>query len=159
MTEAIQVQSIKKMASEITDSLHKASEAFTDDGSKAGAQSFLEAKGTESDKIKDLHRDMIDVHSSRSMTTDFGQKVSNTDHWLKVATEKYTGPHLLEDQQAREKASSADLSTSSSNNHLPRFIASTMSGFRSELFMLEELLHLANSPSSKAQRTLPLHLY
>ena len=105
MTEAIQIQSIKKMASEITDTLHKASEAVTD-GSKAGAQSFLEAKGTESDKIKDLHRDMIDVHSSRSMTTDFGHKVGNTDHWLKVATEKYTGPHLLEDQQAREKASS-----------------------------------------------------
>jgi len=107
MAEAIQVQSIKKVASEVTDSLHKASETVTGDGGKAGAQSFLEAKGTESDKIKDLHRDMIDVHSSRSMTTDFGQKVSNTDNWLKIATEKHTGPHLLEDQQAREKASSA----------------------------------------------------
>ena len=158
MAEAIQAQSMKKVASEITDSLHKASETVTGDGSNAGDQPFLEVKGTESDKVKDLHRDMIDVYSSRSMTTDFGQKVSNTDNWLKIATEKHTGPHLLEDQQAREKASSAGLSTSSSNNHLPRFIASTMSGFRSVLFMLEELLHLANSHSSRAQRTLPLHL-
>ena len=93
MAEAIQAQSMKV-----------ASEA---DGSNAGDQPFPEAKGTESDKVKDLHRDMIDVHSSRSMTTDFGQKVSNTDNWLKIATEKHTGPHLLEDQQAREKASSA----------------------------------------------------
>jgi hypothetical protein len=107
MAEAIQAQSMKKVASEITDSLHKASEAAIGDGSNASDQPFLEAKGTESDKVKDLHRDMIDVYSSRSMTTDFGQKVSNTDNWLKFATEKHTGPHLLEDQQAREKASSA----------------------------------------------------
>jgi hypothetical protein len=107
MAEAVKIQSIKRVASEIADSLHKASEAVTGDGSKTSAQPFLEAKGTESDKIKDLHREMIDVHSSRAMTTDFGQKVSNTDNWLKIATEKSTGPHLLEDQQAREKASSA----------------------------------------------------
>ena len=108
MAEAIQAQSMKV-----------ASEAVTGDGSNAADQPFLEAKGTESDKIKDLHRDMIDVYSSRSMTTDFGQKVSNTDNWLKFATEKHTGPHLLEDQQAREKASSAGYQLLQSNNHLP----------------------------------------
>ena len=119
MAEAIQVESIKKVASEITDSIHKASETVTGGGSEGGAQSILEAKGTESEKIKDLHRDMIDVHSSRSMTTDFGHKVSNTDNWLKIATEKYTGPHLLEDQQGREKASSAGCSLSSSITNPP----------------------------------------
>ena len=67
MAEAIQAQSMKKVASEITDSLHKASEAAIGDGSNASDQPFLEAKGTESDKVKDLHRDMIDVYPKTQM--------------------------------------------------------------------------------------------
>jgi hypothetical protein len=111
MTEAIQVQSIKDMASEVTSGIHKAADAITDNGTKSGAQSALGSSGTESKKIKDLHRDMIDVHSNQPMTTDFGHKVSNTDNWLKIANDKATGPHLLEDQQAREKASAANFVT------------------------------------------------
>lgn len=59
--------------------------------------------GTQSAKIKDLERDMRDTHSSQPITTDFGQRVANTENWLKVASDKTTGPHLLEDHIAREK--------------------------------------------------------
>lgn len=54
-------------------------------------------------KSTDLSRDTIDVHAPVSLTTDHGTKVSNTDNWLKTATENQTGPSLLEDQVAREK--------------------------------------------------------
>lgn len=158
MTEAIQVKSVKDMASEVTDGLHKATEAVMGDGAKAGAQSSLRGSTTESKKIKDLTRDMIDVHTKQPMTTDFGHKVSNTDNWLKVASDKSTGPHLLEDQQAREKVNATAAPSSSWANLVSRFIASTMSVFPSELFTLEDLLLSANSHSSKAQRMLLLHL-
>jgi hypothetical protein len=105
MTEAVQVQSIKNMASEITSGIQKVSEAVTGDGPKGGAQSSLGSHGTETKKVKDLDRNTIDVHSSQPITTDFGHKVSNTDNWLKIASDKSTGPHLLEDQQGREKVS------------------------------------------------------
>jgi hypothetical protein len=112
MTEAIQTQTIKDMASEVTQGLHKATEAVMGDGTKAGAQSSLGGSATESKKIKDLSRDMIDVHTKQPITTDFGHKVSNTDNWLKIASDKSTGPHLLEDQQAREKVNATALSPS-----------------------------------------------
>jgi hypothetical protein len=159
MAEAVQIESIKKVAGGITDSVQKASEAVTGDGNKGGSQAFHEAKGTESDKIKDLHRDIVDVHSSGSMTTDFGHKVGNTDNWLKIATEKFTGPHLLEDQQAREKASSTGCRRLHQITNPPRFIVSTMNGSPNVLFTLEDLLPLANSLCSKARRMLPLPLY
>lgn len=63
MTEAIHVKSIKDMASEVTDGFHKATEAVMGDGAKAGAQSSLGGSATESKKIKDLFRNMIDIHT------------------------------------------------------------------------------------------------
>jgi len=43
-------------------------------------------------KAKDLQKDIKDVHDpSNRITTDYGVKVSNTDDWLKVATEDKTG--------------------------------------------------------------------
>lgn len=78
------------MATEVSASLRKATEAIIGDR-------------PDSKKIKDLHRDTVDVHSDQPMTTDWGHKVSNTDNWLRIANEKSTGPNLLEDQQAREK--------------------------------------------------------
>lgn len=41
--------------------------------------------------------------SSNRITTDYGVKQSNTDDWLRVATEDKTGPSLLEDHAGREK--------------------------------------------------------
>ena len=37
------------------------------------------------------------------ITSDYGVKQTNTDDWLKVASEDRTGPMLLEDGFAREK--------------------------------------------------------
>ncbi|PGH11769.1 catalase A [Helicocarpus griseus UAMH5409] len=54
-------------------------------------------------KVADLARDTTDVHAPAPFTTDHGTKVSNTDQWLRLASENQTGPSLLEDQIAREK--------------------------------------------------------
>ncbi|KAF8458076.1 catalase-like domain-containing protein [Terfezia claveryi] len=58
-------------------------------------------------KIKDLQSDIVDVtKSSVKMTSDYGAKLSDTDHWLKVVNPNDPngqGPALLEDQFAREK--------------------------------------------------------
>ena len=61
------------------------------------------ANGTESAKIQNFQHNMKDVHSGQPMTTDYGIKISNPDNWLKIASSQATGPHLLEDQVAREK--------------------------------------------------------
>lgn len=58
-------------------------------------------------KIADLARDTTDVHGSTPFTTDHGVKVSDTDNWLRFASENQTGPALLEDQIAREKVFAA----------------------------------------------------
>jgi hypothetical protein len=158
MTEAIQGPSIKDMASEVTSSIHSAAEAITGDGTKSGAQSALGSSVTESKKITDLDRDMIDVHSKQPMTTDFGHKISNTDNWLKIANDKATGPHLLEDQQAREKASTTNFVNVLTSKPFRRFIASIMNVFLSELFTLGDRLLSENLRFSKARRTLRLHL-
>lgn len=57
----------------------------------------------ESKKIDDLKKDMVDIHDAPSMTTDWGQTVSDPEHWLKAASNERIGGHLLEDQIARER--------------------------------------------------------
>lgn len=57
-------------------------------------------------KIADLQKDTYELNDKTHMTTDYGIKISDTDHWLRVANEKNTGPMLLEDQIAREKVRS-----------------------------------------------------
>jgi len=59
--------------------------------------------GTQSNKLKDLAKDTVDISSKAPLTTDFGVKNSGTDHWLGVTNEDNTGPMLLEDQFGREK--------------------------------------------------------
>lgn len=54
-------------------------------------------------KFADMQADTVDVHAKQHMTTDYGIKISDPDHWLRVANEKRTGPSLLEDQIARER--------------------------------------------------------
>ena len=110
MTEKVQQQSIADMAYTATDGLYKAAEAAagaasTNEEQTKAAQSQWGSDGSQSKKIKALQQDMVNIHSSQPMTTDFGQKVTNTDNWLKIANDKTTGPHLLEDQSAREKVS------------------------------------------------------
>lgn len=60
-----------------------------------------------SKKVSQLASVTKDVHDkSARITTDYGVKQSNTDDWLKVATEDKNGPSLLEDAFAREKVRS-----------------------------------------------------
>lgn len=46
--------------------------------------------------------------SSNRITTNYGVKQSNTDDWLRVASEDHTGPDLLEDHASREKIQKFD---------------------------------------------------
>lgn len=55
-------------------------------------------------KLSAMSPDYKDVHAKDNrITTDYGVKQSNTENWLRVATEDKTGPMLLEDHAAREK--------------------------------------------------------
>lgn len=63
--------------------------------------------GEKSTKVAQLAADTKDVHDKNwRITSDFGVKQTNTDDWLKVASEDRTGPSLLEDHFAREKVHS-----------------------------------------------------
>lgn len=67
-------------------------------------------------KIADMAKETVEVNAKQHMTTDYGIKISNPDHTLRVVDEKRTGPALLEDQIAREKVSSnAHSSTDEAN--------------------------------------------
>ncbi|KAJ5892869.1 hypothetical protein N7504_009560 [Penicillium tannophilum] len=54
-------------------------------------------------KFSDMEKDTVDVFAKQHMTTDYGIKISDPDHWLRTVSDKNTGPSLLEDQIAREK--------------------------------------------------------
>ncbi|KAJ5632311.1 hypothetical protein N7490_008650 [Penicillium lividum] len=57
----------------------------------------------ENGKFVDMEKDTVDVHAKQHMTTDYGIKISDPDHSLRVVSDSTTGPSLLEDQIAREK--------------------------------------------------------
>lgn len=59
---------------------------------------------TTNEKILNMWPNMVDTtRGVEPMTTDTGVEVQDTDHWLRVVSEKQQGPSLLEDQVAREK--------------------------------------------------------
>jgi catalase len=71
---------------------------------KESAQQKFNDVTTTNEKILDLWPNTKNMtKSSNKMTTDHGVKVQDTDHWLRVVSEKSQGPNLLEDQIAREK--------------------------------------------------------
>jgi catalase len=57
----------------------------------------------QSSKQAHLDRDTVEMSEKCPMNTDFGVKISDPDHWLRVVDSKHTGPPLLEDSIAREK--------------------------------------------------------
>lgn len=58
----------------------------------------------ENKKIQSMQHNITNYQDSNNrITTDYGVKQTNTDDWLRVATEDKTGPALLEDHAAREK--------------------------------------------------------
>ena len=84
----------KKMTTTIASGLEKARQA---------AQPALSGDK----KTADLSRDTVDTHTSEPQTTDHGIRIQNPDNWLKVTSDRKTGPSLLEDQIAREKVNFA----------------------------------------------------
>jgi catalase len=73
-------------------------------GLSNAAEKAKDMTGAESKKIAQLAADTKDVHDpSYRITSDYGVKQTNTDDWLKVASEGKQGPMLLEDHFAREK--------------------------------------------------------
>lgn len=77
------------MASSIADRVHAVGDAISAAGSNK--------------KVADLTRDTKDAHSKQTATTDYGIKVHDLDHWLRVAGQEHVGASLLEDQIARER--------------------------------------------------------
>lgn len=57
----------------------------------------------EDGKFRDMEKDTTELNGKQHMTTDYGIKISDPDHWLRVGNNSNTGPSLLEDQIAREK--------------------------------------------------------
>ena len=71
-----------------------------------GLQKVMDGAAFQNPKLADISKDTKDSHDSNArLTTDWGSKVSDTDHWLTVSTEDQYGPALLEDGHAREKVS------------------------------------------------------
>ena len=64
----------------------------------------MNGPATDNPKLADMSKDMVNSEDSNArITTDWGIKVSNTDHWLSVSTEERYGVTLLEDGHGREK--------------------------------------------------------
>lgn len=71
-----------------------------------GLQKVMNGAASQNPKLADISTDIKESHDSNArLTTDWGSKVSDTDHWLTVSTEDQYGPALLEDGHAREKVS------------------------------------------------------
>ncbi|KAH0592549.1 hypothetical protein MHUMG1_09700 [Metarhizium humberi] len=58
---------------------------------------------TKTAKADQLEASVVEPTPKDRITADFGTKQSNTDDWLRVRSDKTTGPTLLEDPFAREK--------------------------------------------------------
>ena len=73
----------------------------------------MDGSANQNPKLADLTKNTTDFDVSKEkMSTDWGSKVSDTDHWLALSTDDRYGPSLLEDGHAREKvghASSSDV--------------------------------------------------
>jgi hypothetical protein len=113
--------------------------------------------GEKNQKIADLSTATKDVHDkSWKMTSDYGVKQNNTDHWLTVASEDQTGPMLLEDPFGREKVDHACLSPDSEHANFCRSTASTTSVFQNAWFMHAVLVPTASSLFSSRLQMSPL---
>lgn len=74
----------------------------------------------ESKKIAQMAAYTKDVHDDQwRITSDYGVKQTDTDHWLRVVTEDKEGPTLLEDPFAREKIHRFDHERIPGTSHHP----------------------------------------
>lgn len=110
-------------------------------------------------KFADLQKDTVELNSKQHMSTDYGIKITDPDHWLRVVDEKKTGPSLLEDQIAREKVDPLPDNPSPYEQQLTftiRSCVSTTNASQSELCTPAGRVHSAHSNYTKAQRMLRL---
>jgi hypothetical protein len=109
-------------------------------------------------KIADLEKNKKNQQDTKqNTTTDWGAKVSDLDHALKIVDEKgnHVGPTLLEDEVFRERVSYHCASTRARILILTRSIDLITSVFPSVLSTQEELVLTVLSSSSKAARMSP----
>lgn len=59
--------------------------------------------GSAGDKIADLSQDTKEPTDKTHLTSDYGVKLPNPEHWLSVSSEDRQGPSLIEDPFSREK--------------------------------------------------------
>lgn len=120
-----------------------------------GKEKIQEVMSAKDQKATNLAANTKDVHDpSWRITSDWGVKQTNTDDWLKVATDDKTGPMLLEDGFSREKVRRHPplyIAYSFSHNH--RSTALTTNAFPNVLFTHEVLAPSESSPSSNQQQT------
>ena len=63
--------------------------------------------GAQNKKVAQLSANTKDVHDkSYRITSDYGVKQNDTDHWLAAVSDDKQGPQLLEDPFGREKVRS-----------------------------------------------------
>jgi catalase len=67
------------------------------------AQQAIQSASSKNKKTVDLSPDTVDACTHQPQTTDHGVRIRNPDNWLKVTSDRKTGPSLLEDNIAREK--------------------------------------------------------
>lgn len=112
--------------------------------------------GGENKKVAQLAADTKDVHdSSYRITSDYGVKQNDTDHWLSASTEDKQGPQLLEDPFGREKVGSKLRSQVAIVANIPRYTASITSVSPSALFTHEALALSESSSSSSPPQMSP----
>lgn len=112
--------------------------------------------GGENKKVAQLAADTKDVHDrSYRITSDYGVKQHDTDHWLAASTEDKQGPQLLEDPFGREKVCSMLRSRMAIATNIHRFTASITSVSPSELFTHEALALSESSSSSSPPQMSP----
>ena len=123
-----------------------------------GLQKVINMDGAaeQNPKLADLAKDTVNYDESKhKMTTDWGNKVSNTDHWLSASTDDRYGPALLEDGHGREKVGRyLTAAVTLITDKACRFTVLTMSVYRNALYMQEASVPLEHSSCMRAQRTL-----
>ena len=112
--------------------------------------------GGENKKVAQLAADTKDVHDgSYRITSDYGVKQNDTDHWLSASTEDKQGPQLLEDPFGREKVRSTLHLQAAIAANIHRSTASTMSVSLSESSTHEALAPSESSSSSSLPQMYP----
>lgn len=59
--------------------------------------------GSGGDKVADLSKDTKKPTNKTHLTSDYGVKLPDPEHWLSVSSEDRQGPSLIEDPFSREK--------------------------------------------------------